>query len=105
MYYFLKNFLSWKPDPSQNVKTDRVLRFDDQWEPGRFSSPMRINKQVLIVVLTGWFWLRNRTETQRQFSADEWEPPNTGQNQIKLSLAQTVVHFWVSPPLEGECTF
>jgi hypothetical protein len=56
-----------------------VLRFDAQWEPGQFSSPIRISQQVLMVVLTGWFSLRNRTGKQRQFSAHEWEPPNTGQ--------------------------
>jgi len=83
-----------------------VLRFDVQWEPGQFSSPMRISKQVLVVVLTGWFSLRNRTETQRQFSADEWEPPNTGQKNRSNSVCHKK---WCiseyDPPLKANVLF
>ncbi len=40
--YLFFYFSSWEPEPSQNVKTNPVLRLDAKWKPERFSSPVRI---------------------------------------------------------------
>jgi hypothetical protein len=58
-------FLPWERDPSENVRTDPILRLDAKWEPGRFSPSIRFSSRFL-------------AENRRQFSAGGWEPPNTG---------------------------
>ncbi len=84
---FTLYFLPWESDHSQNVKTDPVLKLTVRWELERFSlggshlqwePPIRFSWQLTFSVLTVRFSLRTGMKTGVGFSANGWEPPNTG---------------------------
>jgi hypothetical protein len=81
--------LPWEPDLSQNVRIDPVLKLTDRWEPGRFSlgdSHLQWEPSIQFFWqfdISGSHWpvlTENQAENWRQFSANGWEPPNTGMN-------------------------